>query len=133
MVELVWDEDRLGTATGQSGISVSVGEAAHFSPDELLATAAASCLMRTFLRMADEAGIEVLGYSANAKASPACEADAAPAVAVHVYIVAPTEDARAGLLDLAGKSVRVSPIARLLGERLEATAEVRVLARPSET
>lgn len=132
MIELVWDDERVGTATGTAGVSLSVGERAHFSPDELLASAAASCIMRTFLRMAGEAGVEVLSYASTASAAPACETDASPSVVVHSYIVAANEQARNDLATVAARSREASPIAKLLGDRLTFTANVRTIEAKSD-
>jgi len=127
MIELVWDADRLGTATAPSGATMTVGEHAHFSPDDLLAMAAASCLMRTFLRLADEGAARILSYAATAQAAPACASDAAPHVTIHAYLVAPAGTDTRDLEDRFRRSTQVSPITRLLGDRVTATAEVRVL------
>lgn len=127
MIELVWDAGRLGTATGPSGMSVTVGEQAHFSPDDLLAMAAAGCLMRTFLRLAESAHLVVLSYAANARAEPACESGADPHVTVHAYVVAPSRADEVALAKLCDQSARTSPIIQLLGDRVTVTSEVRVL------
>lgn len=127
MIELVWDAGRLGTAVGPSGMSVTVGEQAHFSPDDLLAMAAASCLMRTFLRLAENAHLTVLSYAANARAEPACESGADAHITVHTYVVAPSRADESALAKLCDESVRKSPIVQLLGYRVTVTSEVRVL------
>ena len=62
MIELVWDEERRGTGTTASGASLDVGDAAEWSPVDLLALAAAGCVMRTFLQVAAEEHVPVLGY-----------------------------------------------------------------------
>jgi hypothetical protein len=63
-------------------------------------------------------------------AAPACESDATPAVTVHSYIIGATERSRQDLSRLAEESRQASPIARLLGDRLQATADVRVIEPP---
>lgn len=133
MIELVWDAGRLGTATAPSGMSVTVGEQAHFSPDDLLAMAAAGCLMRTFLRLAENAHLTVLSYAANARAEPACQSGADPHVTVHAYVVAPSRADEAALAKLCDESARNSPIVKLLGDRVTVTSEVRVLCETEAT
>jgi organic hydroperoxide reductase OsmC/OhrA len=132
MIELVWDAGRLGTATSPTGMTVTVGEKAHFSPDDLLALSAASCLMRTFLRLAEEDHTPILSYVATARAAPACESNAEAHVTVHAYLVAASGDDVRDLQDRFDRSVRVSPIAQLLGDRITVTSEMRVLC-PAES
>lgn len=127
MVELVWDEHRRGTATSASGQTVAVGEHADFSPDDLLALATASCVMRTFLRLADEERAPLLSYAATARAAPACESDVRPHITIHAYLVAPSAADQKDLTDRFARSVILSPIARLLGPQVTVTSEVRVL------
>ena len=127
MIQLVWDAERLGTATASSGASASVGELAHFTPDDLLAMAIATCVMRTFLRLAADAKAAILGYAATASADASCEPDGEPHVIVHSYVVAPSSSDARALAELAAQSARTSPIARVMGKRVTVTAEVRLL------
>ena len=60
--EVVWDSDQSGTAITEDGASLGVGPDSEWPPEHLLALSAASCFMRTFLRLAAEHGLEVLGY-----------------------------------------------------------------------
>jgi hypothetical protein len=61
--ELVWDRNT--TATALSGVSpLKAGENTPWSPVVLLATAASMSLLHTFLALAREQGIPVLGYVA---------------------------------------------------------------------
>jgi organic hydroperoxide reductase OsmC/OhrA len=127
MIELVWDAERAGTATAPSGVSVTVGEDAHFAPDDLLAMSAASCLMRTFLRLAEEANLPILSYTATARTEFGCEDGDLPRVSIHTYLVAATNDEQRALQQLARRSVSLSPILQLLGDRAAVTSDVRVL------
>jgi uncharacterized OsmC-like protein len=127
MIELVWDEIRRGTATSASGHTIAVGEQADFSPDDLLALATAACLMRTFLRLADEERAPLLSYAATARAAPACASNVRPHVTIHAYLLASSAADRASLTDRFARSVRLSPIARVLGDDITVTSEVRVL------
>ena len=125
MVQLVWDTGGCGTATVASGTTVTVGEGANVSPEELVAMAAASCLMRTFLRLAAETGIEILSYASTAHVESS-EATG-PRVHVRSYVVAPREFSHDAVRDLCDQSVRASPIARLLGDHVTVQADVRTL------
>jgi organic hydroperoxide reductase OsmC/OhrA len=130
MIELVWDAGRFGTATAPSGAQVTVGEDAHFTPDDLLALATSSCLMRTFLRLTESEQPPILSFAATARPAPACETGASAGVTIHVYLVVSAASDAAAVRDRFHRSVRVSPIAQLLGDRLTVTSDVRVL-RPA--
>ena len=127
MIELLWDEGRFGTATAPSGLQVTVGEGAQFTPDDLLALATASCLMRTFLRLTETETPPVLSFAATARAAPACEAGAAAGVTVHVYLVVSATTDTAAVQNRLARSVHASPIVQLLGPRFAVTSEVRVV------
>jgi organic hydroperoxide reductase OsmC/OhrA len=127
MVELVWDVSRVGTATAPSGASATVGDDATYSPDDLLAMAAAGCHMRTFLRLAGEAGVPVLSYAAAAELEPAGAATA-PRVRVRTYVVAPGSVARSRLTALLDLAALNSPVSQALGGRVLFQSDIRVLA-----
>jgi organic hydroperoxide reductase OsmC/OhrA len=127
MIELVWDAHRCGTATAPSGRSVTVGEGANFSPDDLLAIAAAGCLMRKFLRLTDEADATILGFTATASVdSP--DAPGTPRVRVQAYVLASRKTRREDLEKIFTAAARLSPIARLLGDHLALRSDIKVLA-----
>ena len=130
MIELVWDAGRFGTATAPSGMQVTVGEDAHFTPDDLLALATSSCLMRTFLRLTEAEQPPILSFAATARHTPACETGVTPGITIHAYLVVSAEADTAAVRDRFNRSVRASPIAQLLGHRLSVTSDVRVL-RPA--
>ena len=126
MTELVWDSARLGTATASSGASITVGEHAQFSTNDLLGAAAAGCLMQTFVRLAEDAKASILSFAATAH----CESRrplTPPHVTVHVYVVAPWGADAQALFALLARSTSESPIAQLLADRITMTADVRVL------
>lgn len=125
MVELVWDVSRVGTATAPSGASATVGDGASFSPDDLLAMAAAGCHMRTFLQLAGDAGVPVLSYAAAAHVEAGPDA---PRVHVRAFVVAPGAATVARLRELMDRAARLSPVSRALGDRIRVQADIRVLA-----
>ena len=131
MIELVWDAEQSGTALTSSGSCAVVGERAQFSPEDLVCMGVASCLMRTVVQRTDEAGIPILSYAATAQVtSPDGEA---PRITVHGYVVASSGAAPHTVDHLCRSSVAHSPVARLLGDRLTATWDVRVLNAPHAT
>ena len=127
MIELVWDQQQQGTATAGTGPTMVVGGPAHFSPDELLATAAAGCHMQTFLKVIEEAGVPILSYAATARVHPGGGAARAPRVQVHAYIVAPPGADAHDILALFEQATGRSPIAQVLGGQALFTANVRAL------
>jgi organic hydroperoxide reductase OsmC/OhrA len=131
MVELVWDARRQGTGRGSSGASLRVGVETHFSPEDLLGLAAAGCLMTTFIALAEGASAPLLSYLSTAEVVPGDPPDGPPRVRVRAYVTAATEDDRQRLEGLVERTKKSSPIACLLGDRVEVIPEFRVLAAPS--
>jgi organic hydroperoxide reductase OsmC/OhrA len=131
MVELVWDASRRGTGRTASGASLAVGEDAHFSPADLVSLSAASCLMETFLGLAEAAKIPLLSYLSTAE----LEDDKAPngrsRVRVRAYITTTSEDHRRQLEALVAQAHAASPIGCLLGDRLDVGAEFHVFRSPA--
>lgn len=123
MIELVWDQQRAGTATIPAGRGLGVGEGTDFSPEELLAIAAAACLMRTSVRLAAEAGVEILSFAATARLDTN---GMPPATRMHVRAQMVTADAvpEPRTLELWNKALCESPVARVLGDHLVAEVEV---------
>ena len=128
MVELVWDAHRQGTGRAPSGASVHVGHDTHFTPEDLVGIAAASGLMTALLESADAAGVPVLSYLSTAEVVAGDRFEPRGHLRVRAFVTAanPADRARLeGLLELAKVK---SPIACLLGDRLDFTLEARVLA-----
>ena len=110
---------------------MTVGDRTAFSPDDLLTTAVAACLMRTFLRLATEAGQPILSYAATAHTNQASDSIEAPRVIVHAYVLTePGADTRT-VAELITRSAQVSPVAQRLALRPTVTSEVRELC-PSD-
>ena len=124
MIEFVWDEERRGTGTTASGASLDVGDAAEWSPVDLLALAAAGCVMRTFLQVAAEEHVPVLGYLSTSVGA----SDEAPSILVVPCIVVPTVIAEVAVLVLMQQAVERSPVARLLADRLTVKPDVHQVA-----
>jgi uncharacterized OsmC-like protein len=121
MIELVWDQRRAGTATTPSGQWLAVGEDADFSPEELVSIAAATCLMRTSVKLAAASNIELLSFTATArfKGEP-------PARRIHVRVqmVTPASVPETRTLGVWNQAIRESAVACVLGDHLIAEVEV---------
>ena len=130
MIELIWDVDRRGTVTAPSGACFDAGDrAASFSPDDLMAAAAASCLMRTFLQLAAEGQVVVLSYAANAHVESG-RGPLRPRVHVRVYVTASEGTDCRRITLLCEQAAHISPVAQMLGERLRVEHDVRALCSP---
>lgn len=130
MIELVWDQQRAGTAIVPAGRGLGVGEGTDFSPEELLAIAAAACLMRTIVRLAAESGVNILSFTATARLDTN---GVPPATRMHVRAQMVTPDVVPELrtLELWQKAVFESPVARVLGDHLVAEVEItRLCEKP---
>ncbi|MBK9242616.1 MAG: OsmC family protein [Acidobacteria bacterium] len=127
MIELVWDQQRAGTATAASGRSITVGEDAEFQPAELLATSVASCLMCACVKLAAEAGVDLLSFTATAQLITDVTLPA-PLIDVRARMVTSDGVPEARVLVLWNQALRQSAVAHLLGERLRAEIEVTRLS-----
>jgi len=130
MVELVWDERRVGTATTSAGQSLCVGDNSSVPPEELLAMSVAACLMRTCLRLAEEQGIDLLGFTAATHVDGGCDA-AVLKLSVTAHLVTTASVQEPALHALWERTVLESPIARALGPVLDTELEVTRLSEPS--
>jgi organic hydroperoxide reductase OsmC/OhrA len=126
MVELVWDATRRGTGRAASGASLAVGEDAHFSPADLVSLAAASCLMKTFLGLAEAAHVPLLSYLSTAELAEDKGPGGRSQVRVRAYITTTSEEHRRQLDTLVAQAHAASPICCLLGDRVDVVAEFHV-------
>jgi organic hydroperoxide reductase OsmC/OhrA len=124
MIELVWDGNDRGTAVAASGASIAVGAQDGVAPEDLAAAAAAGCLMRTFLALADREGLPVLSFVATARVD---RGQPLPRVHVHAYVATPAGGDPRSVHRGIAEAVAVSPVCRLLGRRLVADVDVQPL------
>jgi len=125
VIELIWDSARRGTATTSTGTTLAVGEGVAWSPENLLELSAATCLMRTFLRLASDDGVPVLGYVAAARLEPGAASTAI--VSVTSCVVVPTGVQAARVAELCSRTVAASPVASMLGDRLHHVSEISMI------
>lgn len=124
--ETVWNAGLSGTAVASDGRSLTVGQEGAWAPEYLLLLAAESCFMTTLLGLARNADIEVLGYVSKGRLQ-ARDPGEHPAIALMPCVVVGSEDDVSRVLHLANNVTRESIVARLLGERLRVTLDVRAL------
>ena len=126
MVELIWDKDRSGTATAPTGASMTVGERSDFSPDDLLAAAAAGGLMETFLDRAAGADVSILSYASASHVNPTGPGQA-PQVVIRCYVVTTEGASPADVERLLRASLHDSPVCRMLRDAVTCQADIRCL------
>jgi organic hydroperoxide reductase OsmC/OhrA len=131
VIELVWDSARRGTATTCTGTTLAVGEDVGWSPENLLALSAATCVMRTFLQLAADEGVPVLGYVAAARVDPGDVSTGT--VRVTSCVVVPAGVLAEHVADLCSRTAAASPVASMLGDRLHHVSEIsRIDDEPEE-
>jgi organic hydroperoxide reductase OsmC/OhrA len=124
MVELVWDSGRAGTVLTPSGAIATVGDSGMFTPEDLICMAAAGCLMQNFLTRVERTHLNVLSYASTARLQH--EGPDAPRIHLKVYIVSAHTD-ESLIHEACRRCLETSPIARLLGDRLAVTCDVRII------
>jgi hypothetical protein len=131
-IQLVWDRGCACTVQAESGCSISVGPAGEWTPERLLTAAVESSVMTNFLRLADGAGLEVLGYVSAGEAT--FEPGGAGRIRIVVRPCVSVRDqtdveAARRFLEAARAS---SPIVRVLGDTTTLEAEVVALGSREE-
>ena len=66
-LELAWDDDLNATALTGGAEPIRIGPAVNLLPHQLLALAASSSLMTSFLNLAAATGVPVQGYVSSAR------------------------------------------------------------------
>lgn len=126
--EVVWDEGLKGTAEAPSGEVLGVEEGGVWTPWRMLSAAVQTSLMFEFFRLAEEAGLEVLGYVSNAgrgEDEPLGRIILLPCILVGDQSDVPRAEE---LLELA---LTRSPICRQLGAAVEMDARFAATRRAS--
>lgn len=132
-IQLIWDRECAGTAQARSGCSIHVGPTGEWTPEQLLVTAVESSLMTIFLRLAAEAGIEVLGYVSAAEAALDADPPLRPSIAVRPCVVVGREQDREPIQRLLASAGELSPVARALGGAVRVNANVVVVPSAAAT
>jgi hypothetical protein len=124
--ELVWD--RNGTATALSDVyPLKAGEDTAWSPVVLLATAASMSLLNTFLALAREQRVEVLGYVAQQRPELHPDSGDVLGLAINASISVPSErDARLAR-DLWTLATHYAPVLQVLTCPVHAESNIIVL------
>ena len=132
MVELVWNAERSATVLTSSGAVTELGSPGAPSSEDLLCMAAAGCLMRAFLELADDSSLSILSYASTARMQSA-PAESRPRVLVNVYLGVSPGIVASDAERLCRVCADASTVARLLGDRLTVTCDIRVVCGTAAT
>ena len=125
-LELIWDEDLNATALTGGAAPIRIGPAVNLFPHQLLALAASSSLMTSFLNLAAATGVPVQGYVSSARV---CDgAGGGPELALTPCVVVSSETDAGLVTELWREAVRYSRTLELLRDRLRVEPVVRVAA-----
>ena len=128
--ELVWDRDRLATATA-GPLALAAGDVSDWTPDLLLATAVGTSLLTTFARLASDAGLDVLGYVAQQTADHLDDDERVCSLHVTPCITVATEAAAARARELWRQALEVAPIMSSL--KCPVRSEPHIVVLPDAT
>jgi hypothetical protein len=123
-LELIWDDDLNATALTGGAEPIRIGPAVNLLPHQLLALAASSSLMTSFLNLAAATGVPVQGYVSSARVREGAGGEPELALTPRVVVSSETD---AGLVaELWREAVRYSRTLGLLRDRLRVEPAVRV-------
>jgi organic hydroperoxide reductase OsmC/OhrA len=123
-IQLIWDRECAGTAQTQAGSSIQVGPYGEWTPEQLLVIAVEASLMTTFLQLAADAGLQILGYVSAAEADLTFVAGAQPSLVVRPCIVVASDRDRRLVQRLLARAAERSPVARALKDAVQVDPEV---------
>jgi organic hydroperoxide reductase OsmC/OhrA len=127
MVELVWDAKKRGTGRTEAGMSLTVGTRPQLSAEDLLGLATASCVMTTFLTVAEGAMLRPLSYLSTTEVETDSADRTFRRITVSAFVTAAEGTDRLELEAIFREATRRSPMARLLGDRVSATLDTHIL------
>lgn len=122
--EIVWDRE--GAATAVSGVcTLPAGPDTAWCAPLLLATAASSSLLATFLALAHDASITLLGYVAQQTPIADERSDSIAAIGITACISVPSEEDARGARRAWDAATRTAPV--LLALRCPVNCEAHVV------
>ena len=123
-LELIWDEDLNATALTGGASPIRIGPAVNLLPHQLMALAASSSLMTSFLELAAATGVPVEGYVSSARLRAGTNGE--PELALTPCVVVSSENDGRLVADLWREAVRYSRTLGVLRDRLRIEPVVRV-------
>jgi hypothetical protein len=127
VTETVWDSGLTGTASTDEGRSLAIGDEGAWTPEHLLLFAAEGSYMASLLSLVQREGIDVLGYLSTAELHPTAVRQVPPSVLLLPCIVVGSDADAERVRAFARDAIEESPIARLLGDRLQVVLDVRAV------
>jgi organic hydroperoxide reductase OsmC/OhrA len=132
VTETVWNAGLAGTGVAADDRSLTVGHDGEWVPEHLLLLAAESCFMSTLLAIASADGVTVLGYVSSGHLTIPTQGGT-PSVSLAPCVVVASADDERRIAQCARQAEQASVVARLLGDRLQITLDVRRLPRTAAT
>jgi organic hydroperoxide reductase OsmC/OhrA len=123
-VELVWDRGCAGTAQAASGSALEVAPEGAWTPEQLLVAAIEASLLISFMELAADDGLEVLGY---VSAATRLDDPGADEIVVRPCVTVGRTDERARVERVLARALERSPIARALRPAVRVEADVIAL------
>jgi organic hydroperoxide reductase OsmC/OhrA len=130
-IELVWDADQDATAVAWQppleGSMIQVGPRAGWMPPHFVTLAAASGFMSTLLRLAEAAGVIILGYVSISKLHVPADRRSPPTISLTpCIVVASTEDANK-IDELCQQASELCDVCRALQGRLQVAPDTQII------
>jgi organic hydroperoxide reductase OsmC/OhrA len=130
-IEMMWDAGEDATAipagTVGEGAAFQIGPRGGWQPPHLIALAAASCFMNALLRLADAAGVSILGYVSNSKLRVPTDPRGLPLLTLKPCIVVPSEKDAAKIDELCRMASELAAVSPTLLDRLEVVPETQII------
>lgn len=124
--DLVWDGGLHATAFVDDGAPLTAGADVGWTPELLMATAAGTALMTLVLRLASEAGIEILGYVSEQRLQGPSE-NSCPAVLVSPCISVRSQPAADVISSLVADAIEMARESGTLARHLRVEPHVAVV------
>lgn len=130
-IEMIWDAGQDATAIpagiGREGTAFEVGPRGGWQPPHLVALAAAARFMNALLRLADAAGVSILGYVSISKLRVPTDPRSRPTLTLTPCIVVPTEKDARKIDELCRMACELADVSPTLLDRLEVVPETQIV------
>ena len=130
-IELVWDADQDATAVAWQppleGSTIQVGPRAGWMPPHFVILAAASGFMSTLLRLAEAAGVLILGYVSVSKLHVPTDHRSPPTITLTPCIVVASPEDADKVDELCQQASELCEVCRALQGRLQVVPDTQII------